>query len=372
MEQHDDGKTIVIDLKKNAESTQSRDDLTLTHSSLFPVKPKKHSVFRNPTFLAGLLLLLLIVAVFLLVSSIGREKSPEETTPADTIENNDPPIFPALQVNGLSEAVGITGELHSKFVLLTEADSLKAVAVKNGNEIMYPASLTKIMTFLVAYDRLSSSLDKQLTLTETIKKQYPEGSRVGIDQGDLLTVEQCMYAMLLESDTDAVLMLVMEAAENEAAFATLMNEKVEELGLTSTHFTNANGLHDKNHYTTPAEMTVIFAKALENELFRTIVMTETYVTYLGYYKDGQYATYRMTFSNSTLVDRFKDNGISPKLANGVTVIGGKTGYTDEAKSCQAALAIDENGNEYIAILGSASSSLNSAKDAAYLYRNYIK
>ncbi|MBE6661888.1 MAG: D-alanyl-D-alanine carboxypeptidase [Ruminococcaceae bacterium] len=372
MEQHDDGKTIVIDLKKNAESTQSRDDLTLTHSSLFPVKPKKHSVFRNPTFLAGLLLLLLIVAVFVLVSSIGREETPAETTPAITVENNDPPLFPALRVNGLSEAVPVTGELHSRFVLLTEADSLKAIAVKNGNEIMYPASLTKIMTFLVAYDRLSSSLDKQLTLTEDIKKQYPEGSRVGIDKGDLLTVEQCMYAMLLESDTDAVLMLVKEVAGDENAFAALMNEKAEELGLVSTHFTNANGLHDKNHYTTPAEMTVIFAKALENELFHTIITAETYVTYLGYYKDGQYTTYRMTFANSTLVDRFKDNGISPKLANGLTVIGGKTGFTDEAKSCQAALAVDENGKEYIAILGNAPSSLKSAKDTAYFFGNYIK
>lgn len=372
MEQHDDGKTIVIDLKKNAESTQSHDDLTLTHSSLFPVKPKKQSPFRNPTFLAALLLLVLVVAVFLLMSSIGRENKPEETTPAPSVENNDPPILSDNGVNGLAEAARVTGELHSQFALLTEVDSLTAVAVKNGNERLYPASMTKIMTFLVAYDCLADSLDKQLPLSEDIKKQYPEGSRVGIDQDDLLTVEQCMYAMLLESDTDAVLMLVKEAAKNETAFAALMNKKAEELGLTSTHFTNANGLHDNDHYTTPAEMTVIFAKALENSLFRTILTTETYVTKLGFYKDGQYTTYRMTFFNSTLIDRLQNNGISAKLKNGVTILGGKTGYTTEAKSCQAALAVDANGKEYIAILGGAASALKSAKDTAYFFQNYIK
>ncbi len=377
MEHHDDGKTMVIELKKDADTQNKEDDITLTHSSLFPVKPKKASFFRNPTFLAAVLLLLLVVAVFLLVSSIGAGHDPAETTTGDTTENTDPPTVPAgaFYVTGLSEAARITNDITSNYALLAEADSLKAIATKNGNDRMYPASLTKIMTFLVAYDCLSEDLDKQLPMTQEIHNQYPDASRIGLveDIGDLVTVEQCMYAMLLGSDTDAVLMLVQEAAGDETAFVELMNQKAQELELTSTHFTNANGLHHDKHVSTPAEMAVIFAKALQNELFHKIITTYKHETYLGYYKDdGLYATYRMTYFNSTLRNRFQAYNISTELSNGITIIGGKTGYTPEAGCCQAALAVDENGKEYIAILGHAPSAKVSASDTAYLYRNYLK
>ncbi len=385
MEHHDDGKTMIIELKKDDDKKHNKeDDVTLTHSSLFPVKVKDGTFFRNPLFLSCVLLILLIVAVFLLISGMGNKKPPAETTadtsnettlaPPKTDEQQDPPAVPvgSLHVSGLSEAVRVGGDISSDFALLTDATSLKAVAAKNANERMYPASLTKIMTFLVAYDALSDNLDRQLTLTDSIKSQYPEGSRVGIDKGDILTVEQCMYAMLLESDTDAVLMLVEATAGNEAAFAALMNRKAEEFGLTGTHFTGANGLHDKNHYTTPAEMAVIFAKALQNELFHKIITTQIHVTHLGYYKDGIYTTYRMTFFNSTIKNRFEGNNISTTLPRGIQITGGKTGYTNEAAYCQAALATDASGKEYIAILGHASSSSASASDTACLYTNYLK
>lgn len=377
MEHHDDGKTMVIEVKKTAERISKEEDITLTHSSLFPVKPKKNSFFRNPLALAGTLLLLLIVAVSLLISGIGNAPpEPVETTLPTTEELTPPPTEPVFShhVSGIPEALHVTSDVRSEFALLVETDSMKAVAAKNANERMYPASLTKIMTFLVAYDALSDRLDKQLTLTKEIHNQYPEGSRVFKDDdiGDLLTVEQCMYAMLLQSDTDSVLMLVKETAGNETAFAALMNAKAQEFGLTATHFTNANGLHHKDHYTTPAEMAAIFAEALKNELFHTILTTHTYVTFLGYYKNGSYATYRMTFFNTTLKNRFEGNNISLELANGLSIIGGKTGFTDEAGNCQAALATDASGKEYIAILGNASSAKVSATDTATLYKNYIK
>ena len=385
MAQHDDGKTMIIELKKDDDKKHNKeDDVTLTHSSLFPVKVKGGAFFRNPLFLSCVLLFLLIVTVLLLISDIGNKKPPEETTADTSIETTlapsvtdsvqDPPAVPvgSFHVSGLSEATRIGSDISSDFALLVDATSLKAIAAKNANERMYPASLTKIMTFLVAYDALSDNLNKQLTLTDSIKSQYPEGSRVGIDKGDILTVEQCMYAMLLESDTDAVLMLVEATTGNEAAFADLMNKKAEELGLTNTHFTGANGLHDKNHYTTPAEMAVIFAKALQNELFHKIITEQVYVTYLGYYKDGAYTTYRMTFFNSTIKNRFEGNNISTTLSRGIQIIGGKTGYTDEAAFCQAALATDPSGKEYIAIMGHASSSSASASDTARIYTNYLK
>ena len=387
MTQHDDGKTMIIELKKDDDKKHNKeDDVTLTHSSLFPVKAKGGTIFRNPLFLSCILLFLLIVTVLLLISGMGNKQPPAETTedtasettlpPSITDEEQDPPVVPvgSFHVSGLSDAARVGGDVSSDFALLADATSLKAIAAKNANERMYPASLTKIMTFLVAYDALSDRLDKQIPYTEEIHNQYPGASRVGLAQdfGDLVSIEQCMYAMLLGSDTDAVLMLVKEAAGTESAFAALMNQKAQELGLVATHFTNANGLHDDAHYTTPSEMAVIFAKALQNELFHSIITAYKHEAYLGYYKDGEYKTYRMTYYNTTLRNRFEGNNISTTLPRGIEIIGGKTGYTDEAAACQAALATDASGKEYIAILGHASSSSASASDTACLYTNYLK
>lgn len=378
MEQHqDDGKTVMIELKQDAvqDKQQQEEDATLTHSSIYPVHKKPHGI--NLYLVAGILVIILVVAVFLLLSGIAGNSKPAEsdtsepasqTTPTET--DPDPSVPGKLHVTGLTEAAGVSSAVNSDFVLVADAQTLRAKSAKNANERMYPASLTKIMTFLVAYDKIPDRT-KQLTLTKDIKNLYSDASRIGIDVGDILTVEQCMYAMLLESDTDSVLLLVREAAGSETEFARLMNEKAADLGLASTHFENATGLHDADHYTTPAEMAVIFAEALKNDLFHTIITAEKYVTYLGYLNNGVNATYRITFFNGTLIGRFQKNGLSVKLSNGITVLGGKTGFTDEAAYCQAALASDANGNEYIAILGHAKTAKQSALDTCRVFTDAL-
>lgn len=361
---HDDGKTIVIEMKQH-KNEKTEDDITLTHSSLYPVKPS--SILRNRFLIGGVLLAVLVVFVFVLLASMGGEETPSETDPPSATDKEDEPA--RATVTGLSTAPALGGNIHSGYALLCESDSLVASASKQPLERMFPASLTKIMTFLVAYEQLPE-LEQKLTLTKEIKNQYGEASRKGIDVGDILTVEQALYAMMLESDTDAVLMLAIAASGSESEFVKRMNQKALDLGLQNTHFVNATGLHDPNHYTTAAEMAVIFNEALKNELFHTIVTTKEYVTYLGYTENGVSSTYRMTFFNTTFKNRI-DEYAEADRPNGVTILGGKTGYTDEAAICQALLVSDKNGKEYIIISAKAPSAKKCVNDLVYITDNYI-
>ena len=307
----------------------------------------------------------LLLACLLLTSATACGLFAESETEAETeipvIEVKEPPVA------GLDTAYAIgSGEINSDYALLCRLDGLEAVAGLRTEEKMYPASLTKLMTFIVAYERAADH-SALIQITKELKNQYREGSRIGIDVGDFLTVEQMLYALLLESDTDAALGLAIHVAGSEAAFVELMNEKAEEMGLSHTHFANVTGLHDAAHYSTAAEMAAILAYAVEIPLGRTIMTTERYVTYLKYYKNDVLTDYRMTFKNTTLVGRFADNGVSTSLSDGTKILGGKTGYTDEADYCLASLAVTADGCEYILITGHASSSENSARDAVKLY-----
>ena len=310
--------------------------------------------------------IIVLLSLLMLVSCGNGGDITAESTDTPVVESTPSPY----EVVGIENAELIAG-VNTKYALLTKVDGLEAVAAKNSSELMYPASMTKIMTFIVAFEN-AKSLEDKTAISKEMKNKYAGASRIGIDIGDILTTEQLLYALLLESDTDAALALAEYISGSEDEFVKLMNAKCGELGLTSTKFANVTGLHDENHYTTAAEMTSIFAYALENELFRKIITTETYVTYLEYYKDGVLTDYRMTFQNTTISPvkgRFAQNNVSLSFGEGA-VIGGKTGYTDEAKSCLALLVRGEGGEEYILITARSSTAYDSAADSRYICKNY--
>lgn len=313
-------------------------------------------------------LLSAITLIALASCGVGGETTAEDTTDVPVLAPEPLPY----EVVGIDGAELISG-VGTKHALLTKVDGLEAVAAKGSSELMYPASMTKVMTFIVAYEN-AASLEDKMTFTQEVKKKYADAYRVGIDVGDIITVEQLLYALILESDADAALLLADYIAGGEEGFAELMNEKCAELGLKSTHFTNPVGMHDSDHYTTATEMTAIFAYALDIPLFKQIITTDTYVTYLEYYKDGVLTPYRMTFYNtviSSVKGRFAQNGVSLSFGEGA-VIGGKTGYTDEAKYCLALLVRGEGGEEYILITAKAASSRENAGDCLYICQNYAK
>ena len=309
-----------------------------------------------------------ILAIFAVLSLVACSGEPVETE--DEVQTVVPQEVP---IKGLEEMTVIDrSSIHSDYALLCELDTMTAVAGLRATERMYPASMTKLMTFIVAYEN-ANDLSALIEVTKELKNQYPEGSRVGIDVGDFMSVEQMLYALLLSSDTDAALGLAMHVAGSESAFVQLMNEKASDMGLSNTRFANVTGLHHKEHYTTAAEMAAILAYALNIDLGRTILTTETYVTRLKYYlPSGELKDYRMTFYNTTLRDRFANNNVPKTTAGGVTVIGGKTGFTDEAVYCLATVAKDAEGKLYLLITGKASSGEKSARDAIWLYGTYVK
>ena len=281
-----------------------------------------------------ILYIALVFAVLMLLYSYIDHDDTEDTTDV-SVQNPTPSEYGVV---GIDEAELISG-INCDNALLTRVTGLDAVATRNSSKMMYPASMTKVMTFVVAFENAESLTDK-MTITKEMKNKYADASRVGIDVGDILNIEQLLYALLLESDTDAALALAEYVAGGEEEFVRLMNAKCDELGLVNTNFTNVTGLHDDNHYTTAMEMTSIFAYALENELFKTIITTDTYVTYLEYYDEGVLREYRMTFQNTTtspIKGRFAKNGVSLEFGEGGAIIGGKTGYTDEAEYCLALL-----------------------------------
>lgn len=315
-----------------------------------------------------ILILILILLELLLMVSCGISADTESTGEIEVIS----PTSAEYGVIGIEDS-RLIGGVTCENALLTRVDGLEAVAARGSTVKMYPASMTKIMTFIVAYEN-APSLEDKMTITKEIKNSYADASRVGIDIGDILTTEQLLYALLLESDTDAALALAINIAGSEAQFVDLMNAKCAELGLADTHFSNVTGLHESEHYTTAADMTSIFAYALENEFFKEVITTDRYVTYLEYYHEGVLKEYRMTFQNTTtssVKGRFAKNGVSLKFDGG-KITGGKTGYTDEAKYCLALLVEGEDGEEYILITAGSDSQKDSAEDCHYICEIYLK
>lgn len=247
------------------------------------------------------------------------------------------------------------------------------IAANSTDDVMYPASLTKIMTFIVAYEN-ASSLEDRVTITKEMKNKYADASRIGIDVGDIMTVEQLFYGLLLESDTDSALALAEYISGSEAEFVELMNGKALTLGLNDTKFANVTGLHDENHYTTAREIAKIFNYALDIELFREIITTPTYVTYLEYYKGTELKTYRMTFYNTTISDvrgRFAKSSVPLKFGDGA-ILGGKTGFTDEAGYCLALLVRGRGGEEYVLITAGAKTKEKSAEASFKICSDYAE
>jgi len=307
-----------------------------------------------------------LLAALMLTSCVGIS----ETTDSTDTSVVAPELSP-YGVIGVENAEEIW-DVSCQYALLTKVDGLEAVAKRNASEIMYPASMTKVMTFIVAYE-YARSLEDKTAISKEMKNKYADASRIGIDIGDILTTEQLLYALLLESDTDAALALAEYVAGSEDEFVKLMNTKCGELGLVSTNFANVTGLHDENHYTTASEMTSIFAYALGIELFRKIITSETYVTYLEYYKDGVLTDYRMTFQNTTISPvkgRFAKNNVPLSFSNGA-IIGGKTGFTNAAKYCLALLVRGADGEEYILITARSSTARDNAADSLCICKEHI-
>ena len=163
----------------------------------------------------------------------------------------------------------LTG-VSARGAVLMEEESGDVVFGQNENARLPMASTTKIMTALVALEQLS--LDAPVTVTPA--SVGVEGSSIYLVEGEILTVEQLLYALLLESANDAAVALAIAAADSVEGFAVLMNEKARALGLKDTHFVNPHGLDHEEHYTSAKELALITREALKNPVIRDICATK--------------------------------------------------------------------------------------------------
>ena len=244
--------------------------------------------------------------------------------------------------------VGNANVTKNTSVNMTEATSAALFDVnktniiygKNIHERLAPASLTKVLTAVVALEE--GNLEDIITVTKDVKITESGATLCGLKEGDTLTLNQALHALLIQSANDAANAIAIHLGGSLEGFATLMNQKAVELGATNSHFVNPHGLSDDDHYTTAYDLYLIFNKAIEYELFREIIHMDNYSTI---YQDSVGNDKEMEFSTTNLFLRGNYN--SPDK---VTVIGGKTGTTMAAGTCLIVLTKDTAGNPYISVI----------------------
>ncbi len=225
---------------------------------------------------------------------------------------------------------------------MNNADTLYA---KNPNAQMHPASLTKIMTALVALKYASPDL--MLTASENVKIEEPGAQLMGLKPGDQMTLDQALHVLLIYSANDVAIMIAEGIGGTVDAFCDLMNEEAISIGATNSHFTNPNGLTQDEHYVTAYDMYLIFRAALQYSLFNEIIQMPTYDT-VYYSADGT----QKELSVESTVLYTKGGYNSPDQ---ITVIGGKTGTTSAAGHCLILYTRDSTGSPYIAVIMNADS-----------------
>lgn len=263
--------------------------------------------------------------------------------------------------------------LDSNYAVLVDVEERTIVAGYDYDVKMYPASMTKIMTLLVACERLNEAQmsDHVILAQDVVAQMQAEGaSGVGFSAGDELTVKDLLYAVALESDGVASMMLARYVAGSEQAFVQMMNDKAVELGLISTSFRNPTGLHHDEHVTTCREMASIMIAAMDNEMVKTLLSTPSYKTTTKVYPRG------LTFYSSYFVDvveELRQIGYETSPSNG-SVLAAKTGYTLEARYCLATLFVNKfEDKTYVAVTGhTVGMHLSCVRDYIRLYEDYTK
>ena len=171
-------------------------------------------------------------------------------------------------------------QVNAKAALLMDYESGRMLYGLNERDTEYPASITKVMTALLtleAVDQGVLTLDQPVTAPSLVNDMDPTGSSADIKEGEVLTVEQLLYCMMLVSANEAACILAETVAGSQDAFVALMNQRAQELGCTGTHFVNPNGLHDPNHYSTAWDIYLFTREAMKNETFMKICGTPSYV-----------------------------------------------------------------------------------------------
>ena len=229
---------------------------------------------------------------------------------------------------------------------LFDLNNKETLYALNVNEQVAPASLTKVMTALVALKY--GSLDQTLTATSDVQITESGAQLIGLKAGDTMTLDQALHILLIYSANDAAVLIAEGIGGSMDNFVEMMNEEAKEIGATKSHFANPHGLTADDHYVTTYDMYLIFNEAMKYDEFQQIINMSGYTT-----------TYTSSSGKSVDVDITTTNLYvrgDESVPSNCTVIGGKTGTTTAAGHCLILLAKDNSGNPYISVIMKAEDS----------------
>lgn len=266
-------------------------------------------------------------------------------------------IMPLATVPVQAETQMAQPNIVAESAILMDAETKTVLYEKNAYETHYPASITKLMTALLAIENLSP--DDTITFsTDAIYGIERGSSHIGIQVGEQLTVDQALHGLLLMSANEVANGLAEAVSGSINAFADRMNDRAKELGALNTHFVNPHGLHDDNHYTTAYDMALIGSYLAGNSYFLDIMKNTTYDIPPTNLTDET----RYLYQQHYMVNPARNPDIYRE-----DVIGGKTGYTDQARHTLVTMAKQGDTTLVAVILQSEKATLYS--DTASLF-NY--
>ena len=223
---------------------------------------------------------------------------------------------------------------------LFDLQGLRTLQAQNLTERLYPASTTKIMTAYLALKY--GDMSKTLTVKKSTLDLPWDAQQLGLNVGDHMTMEQALHYLLVFSANDCANLIAEDIGGSQEGFAKLMTEEAKALGCVDTRFVNAHGLHSKKHYTTAYDLYLIFHAALQYDEFSEIINMPSYSTAFRD-KDNNIRNIRVEATDVYVKGDIK----APK---GIKVIGGKTGWTDEAGSNLIICSVTDSGREYISVI----------------------
>lgn len=299
----------------------------------------------------------------------GAEINPESESFAKghTFEETDETVtLPEIVMNTNESGYAVkedpeTGILSSN-VVLVDLDEGTIVAQRHPDEVMVPASMTKVLTLLVATRNLKN-LDVKYTLTRE-DADYCYGNQcsvVGFEVDQQIPIKDCIYGSMIVSGADAVLGLTNSVSGTQDEFVKLMNAELENLGLSDTaHFTNAVGLYSDEHRCTCLDLAVITKEALYSQICRDAMGARTYITEPdATHPDGMVMS--SPFNNR--IDNIELPGV---------IGGSKTGFVDESGNCAISYFISNSGKHYVCVTANAPGKWQCTYDHAAIYNAYTK
>lgn len=292
-----------------------------------------------------------------LTSAIPQETQEEEQ------REEEIPFAAGYTAQRTDSTAVIAGEsVQSSNALLIDLDDNVVVAQKGAYERIVPASMTKILTLLVAVDHIDDIKDTFTITREITDYSYRNDcSAAGFADGETVTVEDLLYGTILPSGGDAAMGLAYYVSGSLEGFVELMNEKIAELGLSETaHFTNCVGLYDENHYCTSYDIAVMLKAAVENSLCREVLSAHIYTT-----SPTEQHPEGIELSNWFL------RRIEDKETNG-EVVCAKTGYVAQSGNCAASYEVSASGKHYLCVTANAHSSWRCIYDHVAIYQQYTK